>query len=73
MFILKLLERIKITNTNSTSLFIPVEIVLKSINKDDESLLKGNKIIIYRQIVKSGLYLLNNIRFNTLYTIGQLV
>jgi hypothetical protein len=73
MFILKLLERIKITNTNSTSLFIPVEIVLKSINKDDESLLKGNKIIIYRQIVKSGLYLLNNTRFNTLYTIGQLV
>jgi hypothetical protein len=72
MFIQKLLEYIKITNTNSTSLFILAGIILKLINKDNESLLKGNKITIYRQIVGSVLYLLNNTRLNTLYTIGQL-
>jgi hypothetical protein len=52
------------------SLFILIGIVLKSVNND--SLLKGNEIIIYRQIIRSVLYLLNNTRPNTLYTIGQL-
>jgi hypothetical protein len=36
------------TNTNLTSLPIPAGTVLKSVNKDDESLLEGNKITIYR-------------------------
>jgi hypothetical protein len=36
------------TNTNSTSLPILVGIVLKSVDKDDESLLEGDEIIIYR-------------------------
>jgi hypothetical protein len=57
--------------TNSTSLLISTGTVFKSVNKDD-FLLKGNKITIYRQIVGLVLYLLNNTRLNTLYTIGQL-
>jgi len=60
------------TNTNSTSLSILVGTVLKLINDDDKSLLEGNKITIYKQIIGSVLYLLNNTRPNTLYTIGQL-
>jgi hypothetical protein len=71
MFIRKLLKRIKIINTNSTSLFILIKTILKLINKDN-FLLESNKIIIYRQIVKSVLYLLNNTRLNILYAIGQL-
>jgi hypothetical protein len=39
---------------------------------DDDSLLEGDDITIYRQIVGSALYLLNNTRPNTSYTIGQL-
>jgi hypothetical protein len=57
------------TNANLISLFILVETVLKLVD-DDDSLLKGNKITIYRQIIKSVLYLLNNTRPNTLYIIG---
>ena len=60
------------TNTNSISLSISVGIVLKLVDDDDDSLLKGNKITIYKQIVRLVLYLLNNTHFNTLYTIGQL-
>ena len=52
------------------SLFILVRIVLKLV--DDDSLLEGDKITIYRQIIKSILYLLNNTRPNTLYVVGQL-
>jgi hypothetical protein len=48
MFIQKLLERTKIINANSTSLPILAGIVLKLINKDDESLLEGDEIIIYK-------------------------
>jgi hypothetical protein len=60
------------TNANSTSLPILAGTVLKSVNKDDESLLEGDEITIYRQIIGSVLYLLNNTRSNTLYAIGQL-
>jgi hypothetical protein len=60
------------TNANSTSLPIPVGTVLKLVDKDDESLLEGNKITIYRQIIGLVLYLSNNTRPDTLYTIGQL-
>jgi hypothetical protein len=70
MFIQKLLERIKIINANLISLSILIEIVLKLVN--DDSLLEGNKITIYKQIVGSVLYLLNNTCPNILYTIGQL-
>ena len=72
MFIQKLLERTKIINANSTSLPILAGIVLKLVDKDDESLLEGNEITVYRQIIRSVLYLLNNTRPNTLYTVGQL-
>jgi hypothetical protein len=58
------------TNTNSTSLFILIEIVFKLV--DDDSLLKGNKITIYKQIIRSVLYLLNNTHLDMLYTVGQL-
>jgi hypothetical protein len=57
------------TNVNSTSLPIPAGIVLKLIDEDDESLLKGNEITIYRQIIRLVLYLSNNTRPNILYTI----
>jgi hypothetical protein len=59
-------------NANSTSLPILAEIVLKSVNEDDKSLLEGDEITIYRQIVGSVLYLLNNTRPDMLYAIGQL-
>ena len=59
------------TNANSTSLLILAGIVLKLINEDD-FLLEGDKITIYRQIIGSVLYLLNNTRPDTLYAIGQL-
>jgi hypothetical protein len=57
-------------DTNSTSLLILTGIVLKLV--DDDSLLEGDNITIYRQIVGSVLYLSNNTRPNTSYTIGQL-
>jgi hypothetical protein len=60
------------TNTNSTSLPILAGIVLKLVDKDDESLLEGNEITVYRQIIRSVLYLLNSTYSNTLYAIGQL-
>jgi hypothetical protein len=69
-FIQKLLKRTKITNTNSISLLILAGTVLKSVN--DDSLLEGDEITIYRQIVRSVLYLLNNTRPNISYTVGQL-
>jgi hypothetical protein len=60
------------TNTNLTSLPILAGIVLKLVNKDDESLLEGDEITIYKQIIKSVLYLSNNTHPNILYAIGQL-
>jgi hypothetical protein len=58
------------TNANSTSLLILAGTVLKLV--DDDSLLEGSEITIYRQIIGSVLYLLNNTRPNILYTVGQL-
>jgi hypothetical protein len=58
------------TNANSTSLPIPAGIVLKLV--DDDSLLEGDEITIYRQIVGSVLYLLNNTRPDMSYVVGQL-
>jgi hypothetical protein len=46
MFIQKLLERTKIMNANLTSLPILAGTVLKSV--DNDSLLEGDKITIYR-------------------------
>jgi hypothetical protein len=59
------------TNANSTSLPIPAGTVLKSVD-DDDSLLEGDEITVYRQIIRSVLYLLNNTRPDTSYTVGQL-
>jgi hypothetical protein len=60
------------TNANSTSLPILAGTVLKLVNDDDNSLLKGNEITVYRQIIGLVLYLSNNTRPDTLYAIGQL-
>jgi hypothetical protein len=60
------------TNANSTSLPIPARTVLKSVNEDDESLLEGDEITIYKQIIRSVLYLLNNTHPNMSYAVGQL-
>ena len=57
---------------NLISLSILIGTVLKLINNNNESLLKDNKITIYKQIIKSVLYLLNNTRLNTLYAVRQL-
>jgi hypothetical protein len=46
--------------------------VLKLVNNNNKSLLKDNEIIIYKQIIRSVLYLLNNTCLNILYIIGQL-
>jgi hypothetical protein len=70
-FIKKLFNRINITNANSTSLFILTGTVFKSVD-EVELLLKSDEITLYRQIVGSILYLLNNTRFNTSYVVGQL-
>jgi hypothetical protein len=58
------------TDANSTSLPILAGTVLKLV--DNDSLLEGDDITVYRQIVGSVLYLLNNTRPDTLYTVGQL-
>ena len=55
---------------NSSNLPIPAGIVLKSTN--DNILLKGDNIYLYRQIVGSTIYLLNNTRPDIIYAIGQL-
>jgi hypothetical protein len=60
------------TNANLTSLPILAGIVLKLVDEDDESLLEGDEITVYRQIIGSVLYLLNNTRPDILYAIGQL-
>jgi hypothetical protein len=60
------------TNANLTSLPILAGIVLKLVDEDDESLLEGDEITVYRQIVGLVLYLLNNTRPDILYAIGQL-
>jgi hypothetical protein len=59
-------------NANLTSLPILAGIVLKLVDEDDESLLEGDEITIYRQIIGLVLYLLNNTRLDMSYTIGQL-
>ena len=57
-----------ITNTNSTSLFILINIIFKSVD-EVEFLLKDDEITLYKQIVRSVLYLLNNTRLDMSYTI----
>jgi hypothetical protein len=59
-------------NANLISLPILAGIVLKLVNDDDDSLLEGDEITIYRQIIRLVLYLLNNTHSNILYAIGQL-
>jgi hypothetical protein len=59
------------TNINSTSLSILAGIVLKSVD-EDEFLLESDEVTLYRQIVGSVLYLLNNTRPDTSYAVGQL-
>jgi hypothetical protein len=59
------------TNINSTSLFILIDIILKSVD-EDEFLLEDDEVTLYKQIVGSVLYFLNNTRFNTLYAVEQL-
>ena len=55
---------------NPLNLLIPIRTVLKLI--DDNILLKGDDIYLYRQIIKSTIYLLNNTRPDIVYAIGQL-
>jgi len=56
------------TNTNSTSLLILTGIIFKSVD-EVEFLLKDDEITLYKQIVRSVLYLLNNTRLDMSYTI----
>ena len=58
------------TNANSTSLSILAGTVLKLVNNNNNSLLEGNEITIYKQIIGSVLYLLNNTHSDILYAIG---
>ena len=55
---------------NPLNLPILVGTILKSTNNN--ILLKGDDIYLYRQIIRSTIYLLNNTRPNITYTIGQL-
>ena len=71
-FIRKLFNRMNIMNINSTSLFISTDIVLKLVD-EDEFLLKGDEVTLYRQIVGSVLYLSNNTRFDMSYAVRQLI
>jgi len=56
-------------NYNPAKLLIPAGTVLKP---NIKSLLKYDNATIYRQIISSIIYLLNYIRPNTSYAIGQL-
>lgn len=56
--------------SNPTLLPIPAGIVLKESNIKD--LLENDDIIVYRQIVGSTIYLLNNTRLDMSYAVGQL-
>ena len=69
-YIKKLLKRIGIDRANPLNLPILAGIVLKSTNNN--ILLKGDNIYLYRQIIGLTIYLSNNTRPNIVYTIGQL-
>ena len=55
---------------NPSNLPIPAGTVLKSTN--DDILLEGDDIYLYRQIVRSTIYLSNNTRPDIAYAVGQL-
>jgi hypothetical protein len=55
---------------NPLNLSIPAGTVLKSTNNN--ILLKGDDIYLYKQIVRLTIYLSNNTRPDITYTIGQL-
>ena len=55
---------------NPSNLPIPAGTVLKSTN--DDILLEGDDIYLYRQIVRSTIYLSNNTRPDIIYAVGQL-
>jgi Reverse transcriptase (RNA-dependent DNA polymerase) len=70
LYITKLLERLGMDKSNPVALPIPARTVLKS--TDDDDLLQGDDITVYRQIVGSTIYLANNTRPDIAYTVGQL-
>jgi hypothetical protein len=55
---------------NPSNLPIPAGIVLKSTN--DDILLEGDDIYLYRQIIRSTIYLSNNTRPDITNAVGQL-
>ena len=69
-YIKKLLKRIGIDRANPSNLPILAGIVLKSTNNN--ILLKGDNIYLYKQIIRLTIYLLNNTRLDIAYAIGQL-
>ena len=65
-YITKLLQRLKLENVNPVKLPISAGTVLQP---DPENLLEGNKIMAYRQIVGSVLYLANCTRLDISYCV----
>jgi hypothetical protein len=68
LYTTKLLKRLGMDKSNPVALPIPASIVLKS----DNDLLEGDDITVYRQIVGSTIFLVNNTCPDIAYTVGQL-
>jgi hypothetical protein len=68
-YILKLLQRLKLENSNPVWLPVPAGTVLKPNNNN---LLEGDDITVYRQIVESLLDLANSTCPDISYVVGQL-
>ena len=69
IYIDKLLKRLNMDKSNPTLLPIPAETVLKP---DEDNLLDITDAAVYRQIVGSANYLVNNTRLDISYAVGQL-
>ena len=74
IYIQKILKRFRINNCNPKDIPIPAGIVLQSSDQDLDryALLEADEASLYRQIVRSTIYLLNCTRPDILYIVGQL-
>jgi hypothetical protein len=74
MYIQKILERFGMNNCNPKDIPIPAGTVLQSSDQDLDryALLEADEAGLYRQIVRSTIYLSNCTRPDISYAVGQL-
>ncbi|KAI1000643.1 hypothetical protein K3495_g7554 [Podosphaera aphanis] len=70
MYVMKLLEKLKMDMLNPSNLPIPAGTVLK--NEDSDHDCTADEAMLYRQIIGSTIYLANNTRQDISYAVGQL-